>query len=133
MYKYAFKLFKNIQKGKQMKIETINIKTDFPPADVAVANMEIEIERLKNSDTLALKVIHGYGSHGVGGEIKRQVHERLFELKRQRKILDYIPAEKFGFFARQNNYILTALPELVFDPDLSNYNNGITIVLLKKW
>ena len=115
-----------------MKIETINIKTDYPPADVAVAEMEIEIERLEKSDTLALKVIHGYGSHGVGGEIKKQVHARLFKLKKQQKILDYIPAEQYGYLARQDKYIVNNLPELVFDPDLSNYNNGITIVLLKK-
>lgn len=115
-----------------MKIETINIKQDYPPADVAVACMEIEIERLKNTDALALKVIHGYGSHGVGGEIKKQVHARLFALKKQKKILDYIPAEQFGYLARQDKYIQQNLEELVFDPDLKNYNNGITIVLLKK-
>ena len=115
-----------------MKIETINIKKDYPPADVAVAQMEIEIERLEKSDTLALKVIHGYGSHGVGGEIKKQVHARLHQLKKQQKILDYIPAEQFGFLARQDKYILNNLPELIYDLDLGNYNNGITIVLLKK-
>ena len=115
-----------------MKIETINIKEDYPPADVAVVMMEIEIDRLAKSDTLALKVIHGYGSHGVGGEIKKQVQARLFELKRQKRIKDYIPAEQFGYLARKDKYILDKLPELVYDFDLGNYNNGITIVLLKK-
>ena len=114
-----------------MKIETINIKQDYPPADVAVALMEIEIERLEKTQTLALKVIHGYGSHGVGGEIKRQTHIRLKQLKRKGLILDFIPAEQFGILARQNKYIEQNLAELIFDPDLSNYNNGITIVLLK--
>ena len=119
-------------KGQLMKIETINIKEDYPPADVAIAMMEIEIDRLAKSDVLALKVIHGYGSHGVGGEIKRQVHSRLAELKKQKKIKDYIPAEQFGFLARQDKYVLNKLPELIYDLDLGNYNNGITIVLLKK-
>ena len=96
-----------------MKIETINIKDDYPPADVAVAQMEIEIERLAFSDTLALKVIHGYGSHGVGGEIKRQVHSRLNLLKRQGRIKDFIPAEQFGFLARQQEYIVNNLFELL--------------------
>lgn len=114
-----------------MKIETINIKQDYPPADVAVALMEIEIERLAKTETLALKVIHGYGSHGVGGEIKKQAHLRLGQLKRKGLILDFIPAEQFGILARQNKYIEQNLEELIFDPDLSNYNNGITIVFLK--
>ena len=73
--------------GENMKIETLNIKQDFPPADVAVANLEIEIERLTGSQTKAIKVIHGYGSHGVGGEIKRQLMHRLAELKKFGKIL----------------------------------------------
>jgi hypothetical protein len=113
-----------------MKIETLNIKENYPPADVAVAEMEIEIERLAKTDVLALKVIHGYGSHGVGGEIKRQVHKRLKELKKFGKIKNFIPAEQFGFLARQDEYLVKNLPDLIVDPDLANYNNGITIVLL---
>ena len=73
--------------GDIMNIETINIKNGFPPADVAVANMEIEIDALTFAGKKAVKVIHGYGSHGVGGEIKKQAHARLVELKKEKKIL----------------------------------------------
>ena len=45
-----------------MEIVTLNIKSEFPPADVAVANLLIEIERLANTEVGAIKVIHGYGS-----------------------------------------------------------------------
>lgn len=55
-----------------MKIEVINIKSNMPPAYLASVNLEIEIERLTKSDTKLIKVIHGYGSHGVGGEIKKR-------------------------------------------------------------
>lgn len=113
-----------------MKIKTINIKQDFPPADVAVAYMEMEIESLKNTEVLALKVVHGYGSHGKGGEIKKQVHLKLKELKKFGKIRDYIPAEQFGYFARQDQYIRQHVSDLLIDIDLKNYNSGITIVLL---
>ena len=114
-----------------MKIETINIKDGFPPSDVAVADMEIAIEQFDKSETRALKVIHGYGSHGVGGEIKKLARQRLVELKKRNKILDFIPGEKFGEQEKHDYFILENFPELILDSDLKNYNSGITLVFLK--
>ena len=114
-----------------MKIITLNIKEGFPPSDVAVANMEIEIEALYNTETKVIKVVHGYGSHGVGGEIKKLAHSRLSLLKKQNKILDYIPGEKFGETEKHSDFIVSNFPELIIDTDLKNYNSGITIVFLK--
>ena len=113
-----------------MEIKTINIKKDFPPADVAVSLLEIEIETYSNSNVGVLKVIHGYGSHGIGGEIKHQLTKRLGELKKQCKILDFIPGEKFGETQKNNQYILQNFPALIIDSDLSLYNSGITLIFL---
>ena len=114
-----------------MKIETINIKEGFPPSDVAVANMEIAIDAYKKTDTKVLKVIHGYGSHGVGGVIRLLARQKLEELKKFHKIYDYLPAEKFGENIKNSQYILEKYPELILDADLKNYNSGITLVFLK--
>lgn len=114
-----------------MEVVTLNIKSEFPPADVAVANLLIEIERLAKTEVGAIKVIHGYGSHGVGGAIKKEVHSALRLLKHNKKIVDYIPGEMFGAFAKENEYITKNFPQLVLDSDLQNYNSGITIVFLK--
>ena len=115
-----------------MDIKTINIKKNYPPADVAVALLEIEIEANKKGNVGALKVIHGYGSHGVGGEIKRQLTKRLAELKKHGKILDYISGEKFGDAEKSSEFILKNYPSLIIDSDLRLYNSGITLVFLKK-
>lgn len=114
-----------------MKIITLNIKDGFPPSDVAVANMEIEIEAMTKTQTKVIKLIHGYGSHGVGGEIKKLAHSRLAHLKKQNKILDFIPGEKFGESVKHSEYIMTNFPELILDADLKNYNSGITLIFLK--
>ena len=114
-----------------MKVETINIKEGFPPSDVAVANMEIAIDAYKNTDTKVLKVIHGYGSHGVGGEIKKLARERLGLLKKQKKIKDFISGEMFGQEQKSSYYFVENFPELILDSDLKNYNSGITLVFLK--
>lgn len=115
-----------------MEIKTLNIKQDFPPADVAVALLEIEIEANKKGNVGALKVIHGYGSHGVGGEIKKQLTKRLAELKKQGKILDFIPGERFGEKEKSSEFILKNFPSLIIDSDLRYYNSGLTLVFLKK-
>ena len=114
-----------------MKIETLNIKEGFPPSDVAVANLEIAIDVFMKSDTRLIKVVHGYGSHGVGGEIKKLAHERLQILKKHKKILDFIPGEKFGEEQKSGEFIVNNFPELILDADLKNYNSGITLVFLK--
>lgn len=125
MHKYS-------QIGVFMKVETINIKEGFPPSDVAVANMEIAIEAYSKTDTKVLKVIHGYGSHGVGGEIRILARQRLEELKKFHKIADYVPGEKFGQNLKNSDFIIENFPELILDSDLKNYNSGLTLVFLKK-
>lgn len=112
-------------------VKTINIKQDMPPADVAVCQLEIEIEALKNTDVGALKVIHGYGSHGTGGEIKKLLHKKVLQWKKQGKIFDFVKGEEWSSLQIQKHNILNRFPELVLDSDLKNYNNGLTIILLK--
>lgn len=113
-----------------MLIKELNVKKDMPPADVAVANLEIEIEALTNTEYGLIKVIHGYGSHGKGGEIRSQVRERLKQLKKSKKILDYIEGEKFGRQAIDKFDIVKNFPQLILQNDIKNYNNGITLVIL---
>lgn len=114
-----------------MKIETLNIKSDMPPADVAVASMEIELFALKKSGVEVVKVIHGYGSHGRGGEIKKHVQRKLDQLKKLQKISDYVKGEQWGRNIIAEKMILTRYPQLILDEDLKNFNNGLTVVFLK--
>ena len=113
-----------------MKVKELNIKQDFPPADVAVANLEMEIEALFNTEYGAVKVIHGYGSHGKGGEIKRQLRLRLKQLKAQKKILDFVEGERWGQQAVEKFNVAVDFPDLVLKNDINCYNNGITIIFL---
>ena len=115
-----------------MKIQELNIKQDMPPADVAVANLEIEIEALTGSEIGAIKVIHGYGSHGTGGEIRHLARERLRELKKQGKILDFVEGERWGKQAIEKFDVVANYPEFILESDMQSFNSGITIVFLKK-
>lgn len=115
-----------------MDIDVIDIKSHMPPADVACAELEIRLESLKHSQVKILKVVHGYGSHGVGGEIKKQMNLLLFKLKKEKKIVDYVNGDRLGEDFIQKNALYEKYPSLILDADLKNYNSGVSIIILKK-
>lgn len=110
---------------------SINIKKDMPPADLAVANLVTEIEYYCKTDERVIKVVHGYGSHGTGGEIKKLLHEKLQELVRKKVILGFVKGEAFGSFDNLSVLAKKLAPELILNPEF-NFNGGITIVILNE-
>lgn len=115
-----------------MKVLSLNVKAGPTACDIALSIVENEIEVLSISkETKVLKVIHGYGSHGVGGVIKREIPLLLKRLKQQGKILDFIQNEKFTKNNQEYKKYFNLYPELILDSDLQNFNPGITIIFLK--
>lgn len=113
-----------------MEIFTLDIKSDMPPASVACANLEIEIERLSKTNIKLIKVIHGYGSHGVGGKIKRQMNTMLLRLLHDKKIKNFVNGEKLNEEFIKNNLLYENYPQLILDADLKNYNSGVSLIFL---
>lgn len=115
-----------------MKIQKINIESYPLAVDEALSKVQTEIEVLSlSTEPKVLKVIHGYGSRGVGGKIKSEIIPLLQTLCKQGKILDFVPNEKF---TPQNEKYITytkLYPELILDSDLQNQNPGITLIFLK--
>jgi len=75
-------------------------------------------------------VIHGYGSTGVGGDIRLAVQKRLRELVDAGEIAACIFGENWGKVDDETWRILQAREELKSDPDLGRRNRGITVVIL---
>lgn len=110
---------------------TVNLKDDMPPVDIALCNMETEIECAKVAGIKAIKFIHGYGSNGVGGLICQAVRERLASLKKQRIIKDYIFGEDWNLENPKCFKLLTTLKSGFDGEDLNRSNSGMTIVFVK--
>ena len=113
-----------------MRVLYIDVKSDMQTCLMAVAQLEIEIDACKLGGFKVLKVIHGYGSHGVGGAIKQEIHKRLKQMKSQKIITDYIPCEQW---TPNNPKLAMAVKwsdELLADSDLRMLNSGVTIVLI---
>ena len=67
---------------RKMDYAELNLKENSPSVDEAMAILEINIDICKKSGVKVLKVIHGYGSHGVGGAICLELRNRLRHLKK---------------------------------------------------
>ena len=109
---------------------TVNLKEDMPPVDIALCNMELEIELAKVSGIKAIKFIHGYGSSGMGGLICKAVRERLFSLKKQRIVKDYICGEDWDLNNPKCFKLVTKYASIYDGEDLNHCNSGMTIVFV---
>ncbi len=95
------------------------------------------LERLNRELALAhqekaklLKLVHGYGSSGAGGEIRIAVQKRLLELAQNGQVRGCIFGENWSKTDDISWKLLQSHPELKSDSDLGRRNKGITIVLL---
>ena len=99
--------------------------------------MHEALERLERAIALArqqkqaiLKVIHGYGSSGAGGDIRVAVQKRLGELADAGEIRGCIFGENWGTSNEDTWRLLLERRELKSDADLGRGNRGITVLLL---
>ncbi len=114
-----------------MEFKTINLKEFNPSVELAIANLEIELNILKNANVKAVKIIHGYGSHGMGGAICLAVRRYLINLTKNKKIKFYITGNEWTLEDSRAREILYSCKNSPQDEDLGHFNPGITIVCLK--
>jgi hypothetical protein len=112
------------------RIYIANIKSDMPTADQALRRVTAAIDTAKLLGNSTVKIIHGYGSTGIGGRIRTETRRFLGELQKKGKIKMYISGEDFSIFNGDTQTAFLRCPALRQDCDLDRQNNGITIVLL---
>ncbi|MGI6084498.1 MAG: Smr/MutS family protein [Acetivibrionales bacterium] len=108
----------------------INIEEGRPTADVAIKKLSSEIVRVKAQGARVVKIIHGYGSSGVGGVLKKVVRRELERMIKRGVIRLYVPGESFEIFYPDAIKLLDNCNALRTDRDLGRYNSGITMALI---
>lgn len=111
-------------------VRVVNIKEDNPPSDIAVFNLSVAINDAKKMGEKALIVIHGYGSHGKGGLIKKETLRFLEKIKHSGEISDFVLGENWGEFNEQKKSACEKCPELILHSQLSGLNSGVSVVIL---
>jgi hypothetical protein len=113
-------------------MKTVNLKADLPPVPEALQRLERELALARRDGITILKIVHGYGSGGVGGDIRIAVQKRLRELADAGQIHACIFGENWSKSDEQTWRLLQGQPELKNDSDLGRGNLGITIVVFAK-
>jgi hypothetical protein len=111
-------------------MKAVNLETGTPTVHEALVRLSAELEVAGREGCKMLKLVHGYGSSGTGGDIRIAVQKRLYELAQNGQIRACIYGENWSKTDDQTWKLLTSLPELKQDSDLGRRNRGITIVLL---
>lgn len=93
----------------------------------ALQSLEREIALARRDKSVVLKIIHGYGSRGAGGDIRIAV---LHELVEAGEIRGCIFGEDWSKSGDKSWRLLQSQPAMKDDPDLGRRNPGITIVVL---
>ncbi|MBZ5650241.1 MAG: hypothetical protein LAO18_07125 [Acidobacteriia bacterium] len=102
----------------------------MPTVAQALQHLDRELARARQTGCGVVKLVHGYGSTGAGGEIRIAAQRRLMEMKGRGEIRACIFGESWAKSDEQAWALIKARPELKQDTDLGKRNLGITIVVL---
>jgi hypothetical protein len=112
------------------KILVVNLEEGMPTANQACLRLDYELQRAAREHAAAVKLIHGYGSSGVGGALRHAIQAALRRKLHDGKIRTFVAGEQWRISDETAWSILKKCPELKADRDLGRDNKGISIVLL---
>jgi Smr domain len=112
------------------RVRVINLEEGFPTRDQAYQKLEAALARARKDGIAVLKVIHGYGSTGVGGVLRFAIRSFLRQRKEKGEIAAFVNGESWSSFDARSKALFAKAPELLLDSDVGGGNKGITLVLL---
>jgi hypothetical protein len=115
-----------------LRLKTVNLKRDLPGVEEALSRLDHEIAIARQQGSALLKIVHGYGSSGVGGDIRIAVQARLRKMSDAGQIRGCIFGEDWSKSDGTTWRLLQAHAELKQDKDLGRRNRGITVVILSE-
>lgn len=115
---------------KPQQIKVVNLEAGMPRAEEARLRLEYELQLARKEGYLVVKLIHGYGSTGVGGVLRTEVQKELAHAAQSGKIQGFIAGEDWRTSSELAWEATRKYPEWKQDRDFGKQNKGITIVLL---
>lgn len=111
-------------------MKTINLEEGMPRVHEALATLRERLSTLA-PHVGAAKLIHGYGSTGMGGAIREAVRRELQGMMDAGGVRYFIPGEQWCKRSKATKFWLGVFPALAGDTDLGRANPGVTIVMLR--
>ena len=111
-------------------IKTVILKEGLPRVEQARARLSAEIQSARQSGVKVLKIVHGYGSTGVGGDLRIALQATLRQMVTRHEIRECIYGENWRTSDERTWELLKQMPELKNNSDLGKGNKGFTMVVL---
>lgn len=111
-------------------IRDIMLKEGLPGVEEARKRLAAELDRARQRGDLVLKLIHGYGSSGVGGALRDAVRSSLRRRTKEGRIRAFLAADRIDTQGEACRLMLDECPRLAHDRDFIGRNEGVTFVLL---
>ena len=115
---------------KPAPIKIIDLEDGMPKVEEARLRMQRELQVARQQGYAAVKLIHGYGSSGVGGSLRIELQKELHRLAGTGSVRSFIAGEDWRISDEKTWEVLKRYPEWKRDSDLGKANKGISIVLL---
>lgn len=119
------------KKQSALKVYLLNLELNKPTAAMASVKLRDQVLQASIRGYKVVKIIHGYGSGGQGGVLKKLVHKYGREQVATGRAVCFCPGECFETFSDSGRKIVAAVPELINDTDWNRCNYGISILLLR--
>jgi len=109
----------------------LNLKSSAPSAEEALDNLTHQLRRASEVGLKAILLIHGYGSGGEGGRIKKVVREALERNYFSDRVTEYYFGEELAHGNLLYQALLRRRPSLKrFLEQFKQGNAGLTVLLL---
>lgn len=111
-------------------MKVVNLELNRPTVPTALSLLEDALHIARQQGYAAMKLIHGYGSSGVGGDIRIAAQKTLAQKATDKLIHAFIAGEEWRISNEAAWELLKKFPELKQDADLGRANRGISVVVL---
>ncbi len=115
---------------REFRRKVVNLERGMPAAEDAIRFLEASIAEARNQGITILTVIHGYGSSGKGGKIRRECRSILDYKCSRGELQGYVSGEEFNRRNGPTKSVLRRYPQLLSDRNLDRGNQGISLIIL---
>ena len=111
-------------------LKTINLEEGRPSVASASSRLLDQLRLARQQGYAAVKIIQGYGSHGVGGELRVAIQGMLARMTQSGDIQAFVAGEDWRISDETTWRLIQQHRELKQDRDLGKGNRGISIAVL---